>query len=102
LSKTSGPIARTTQAEQIILEFLYEHKGVEFTAIEIEKETGIRADLVDHIMDNLRWKGFEVATERHRGVHYFVNNTWKSWLAGGLVFGSIIVMALYSFLMSIQ
>lgn len=89
---------QTTQAEQAVLDFLFENKGEEYTAEEIQDHTGIRADLVDPIMDNLRYKGFEVCTERHRGVHYFAKNSWWSYLIGGAMIAFLMIMLIFGWL----
>jgi hypothetical protein len=88
----------TTQAEQAVLDFLYQNKGVEYTAEQIEEATGIRADLIYSIMDNLRWKGFEVASEPNRGVHYFIHNTIWSYLIGAGLIGFILIMLFFGWL----
>lgn len=92
------PTTKTTQAEQAVLDFLYLHKGQEFTAEQIEEETGVRSDLVRSIMDNLRWKGYEVATEPRRGVHYFVYNTIWSYLIGAFLITFILIMLIFGWL----
>jgi transcription initiation factor IIE alpha subunit len=91
-----------TFGEQVVFEFLKENKGTEFTAEEIEQRTGVHASLIPDIMDNLRWKNFEVCTEKHRGVHYYPNNTWKSYLIGGSIFAAMFLFILYSFIQMIQ
>jgi hypothetical protein len=97
-----GPITTTTKAEQIVLDFLFNHKGVEFTAEEIQEETGIRADLIPAIMDNLRFKGFEVCTEPRRGVHYFANNTIWSYLIGGALIAFMLIMLVFGWIQYID
>ena len=85
-----------TSAESILVEFLLAYKGEEFTSDEIEKLTGIRSDLVDVIMDNLRWKGYDVGTRR--GKHFYINNTIWSYLLGGSVFAILFMVMLFSWL----
>lgn len=87
-----------TLAEQVLLGFLQSNKGSEFTSEEVEDCVGIPASKVDDIMDNLRWKGFEVCTEKHRGVHYYANNTWRSFLVGGAIIATMIMVMLWGFM----
>jgi hypothetical protein len=98
MARISGPTTPTTQAEQNILEFLFANKGEEYTAEELQQHTGIRADLIPGIMDNLRWKGFEVATEKHRGVHYFVKNSIWSYLIVASLMAFMLIMLIGAWL----
>jgi biotin operon repressor len=93
-----GSHIQLTMAEQRLLDFLQTNKGNEYTAHEIEEEIGIPAIQVDRIMDNLRFKGFEVCSEPRRGVHYFANNTIWSYIVGGSLIAIIIIMFFFGWL----
>lgn len=97
--RLAGAGTELTKAEQLLLEFLYQNKGHHFTSKEIRIRTGIREDLIEKIIRNLQRKGFSVASEPGRGVHYFINHTWKGWAvaAGAIVaMGSTVVWAFVS------
>jgi hypothetical protein len=102
MARLAGETNQLTLAEQTLLDFLHDHKGTEFTPDEIEIRTGIHISKINDIMDNLRWKGYEVCTEKHRDVHYYANNTWRSYLLGGIIFGSMMLAMIYSFIMAIE
>jgi hypothetical protein len=96
VARVIGPITQLTSGEELLLKFLFENKGKEFTAQEIEEETGIRAIYVEHVMDVLMWKGFEVGSQN--GKHFFIHNTWKSYLVGGGIVAAMGLIFLFGWL----
>lgn len=85
-----------TKGEKIVLDFIQSHPGDTFTAYEIEEGTGIRADVVPWIMENLRWKGHKVNSKN--GRHWTPAESWKGYVTLFILFGFIFVMFLMGIL----
>lgn len=87
-----------TWAEEMILKFLKDNKGLEISTKDLGDQTGIRYYLINEIVQNLSWKGHNVSTNKSRGVHCYNDNSWISFaiLAGMFLF--MIVMFSMAFL----
>lgn len=79
-----------TKGERIVLDFIQSHPGDTFTAYEIEEGTGVRADVVPWIMENLRWKGHNVNSKN--GKHWSPSGTWRGYLLIAILFSFIFAM----------
>lgn len=87
-----------TYAEEKVLYFLKDNKGVEFSNQEIENGTNIRYYLINPIIENLRFKGHKVKTEKGRDVHYIGSNSWISYLILSIYFFLILSIFGWAFL----
>lgn len=84
--------------EGIVLDFLKKHVGQEFTPEELSQELGIQVHFIRKIIDSIIWKGYEIGYEKHRNKAYYIYNTWRSYAAGGAVFGTMIIIILWGFI----
>ena len=85
-----------TKGEKIVLQFIQGHPGETFSAYEIEAETGVRAEVVPWIMENLRYKGH--AANSKNGKHWWPSGSWKGYFFLVVLFGSMIGMFFYQLL----
>lgn len=76
-----------TKGERIVLEYVQDHPGITFTAYDIEAGTGVRAEVIPWIVENLRYKGHKVYSKN--GKHYWPSGSWKGYLYLFLLFGAI-------------
>ena len=81
---------KLTWAEEKIVGFLEANKGDQFSAEEIQFFTDVRSDLVGDVMDNLRWKGYNVGSRGDE--HWYIHNTWLAYVIGGSIVAAIMLI----------
>ena len=89
-----------TKGEKIVLEYIRSQPGVTFTAFDIEAGTGVRAQMVPWIMENLRFKGHTVHSRN--GKHYFPSGSWKGLLYLAFLFSLMGWMFFYYLLQELD